>query len=166
MKKESKSRSLALTAMLAALAVILGYIDAILPILDFLPMPGIKLGLANAAILLCLCFCHPLTAFAVSMIRILLVTMLFVPNPTALFYSLAGGVASFLVMLLLKKFGFHPIVLSIGGAVAHNLAQVAVGILMLSTPMLASYLLILIPLGIFTGALLGIPTTLILKRKQ
>lgn len=166
MKKDRTNRSLTIASMLAALAVILGYIDAVLPILNFLPIQGIKLGLSNAAILLSLYFCHPLIAFTISMIRILLVTLLFVPNPTTLFYSIAGGIASFLVMFLLKKFCFHPIVLSIGGAVAHNLAQVAVAVLLLSTPMLASFLLILIPIGIFTGALLGIPTTLILKRKQ
>lgn len=166
MKNDRTNRSLATASMLAAFAVIFGYIDAVLPILDFLPIQGVKLGLANAAILLSLYFCHPLIAFAVSIIRILLVTLLFVPNPTAIFYSIAGGIASFLVMFLLKKFGFHPIVLSIGGAVAHNLAQIAVAVLMLSTPMLASSLIILIPIGVFTGALLGIPTTLILKRKK
>ena len=157
-------KRLAVTALLAAFAAVLGYIDAILPVFGFLPVPGMKLGLANLAVLLALWLLGPVEAAAVSFLRILVVNLLLFPSTTALAFSLAGGTCSFLVMLLLKKLSFHVIPVSVCGSAAHNLAQTALAALMLGTRQLFSYLLLLLPVGALCGALLGLLSALIVPR--
>ena len=162
--RKSPAKMLTLTALFAALGAALGYLDAILPTLDFLPLPGVKLGLANLATMLALYLLGAPQAAAVSLVRILLVNLLLFPSATALIFSLAGGVFSFCVMLLLKKTSFHPVCVSIGGACTHNLAQLVAAAILFSTPKIFSYAVFLFPVGILTGALLGLLLTLIVQR--
>ena len=164
MKDKTILRRLALTALLTAFAAALGYIDAILPLYDFLPVPGLKLGLANLAVLFTLCLLGWKEALAVSFIRILIVNLLLFPSPTAFAFSLAGGALSFLAMWLLQKLSLHPISMSVVGSICHNLAQTVTAVVMLKTPQLFSYLVFLLPVGLLSGALIGLLVSILLPR--
>ena len=157
-------KTLALTALFAAFAAALGYLDAILPVFDFIPIPGLKLGLANFATLIALYVLGTQYAAAVSVIRILLVNLLLFPSFTSLVFSACGGVLSFAVMLILKKNDFHVISVSVAGAVAHNFAQLLIAAIMLQTPRILTYFTVLLPISMVTGALLGLLTVLTLPR--
>ena len=118
------SRKIALCAMLMALAMIFSYVEALIPI-NF-GVPGIKLGIANLIVVIGLFFLPPAEVLMISIARILLMGYLF-GNGMSILYSLAGGLLSFFVMLLLKKIkGFSMTGVSIAGAVAHNVAQICV----------------------------------------
>lgn len=164
MKDKKLFQKLALTALLTAFAAALGYIDAILPVYDLLPIPGLKLGLANLAVLFTLCLYGWKEALTVSFIRILIVNLLLFPSPTALLFSVAGGALSFLAMWLLKKLSFHPVTMGVAGSICHNLAQTATAVWILKTPQLFFYLVFLLPGGIVSGALIGLLVSILLPR--
>lgn len=163
-KRAQKIRQLTTAALLAAFAAILGYVDALLPVFDFLPIPGIKLGLANLAVLLTLEISGFYTALAVSLVRILLVNLLLFPSSTALVFSFVGGMFALCGMVLLKKLSFHTVTISVFGSICHNLAQTAAAVLLLGTPQLFLYLIFLLPVGCLCGALLGVLAALLLPR--
>ena len=102
-KKNTKktATSLALYGILVALAFIFSYIEALIPI-PIGPIPGMKLGLANMIVLVSLYTIGIKSAFTISIIRILLVSFTF-GNLNSMLYSLAGGIVSFLLMILLKN---------------------------------------------------------------
>ena len=94
------SKKISLCAMLIALAMIFSYVEVLIPF-NF-GIPGIKLGIANLVIVVGLCFLKPHEVFLVSILRILLVGILF-GNGMSLIYSIAGGMFSLAVILILKK---------------------------------------------------------------
>src|SRR5574344_1934599 len=91
-----KTQKIAYTGVLTAFALILSYIESLIPF--YFGVPGMKLGLANMAVVLCLELFGPADAFLLNMIRILLAGFLF-GNMYSILYSLAGGLLSFAVML-------------------------------------------------------------------
>ena len=95
-------KRLAFLAILLALALILGYVEVLIPF--SFGIPGIKLGLPNALVLLALYLLGGRDAFCLSITRIALSALLF-GSVFSFLYSLAGGMFSLLVMLLLKKTG-------------------------------------------------------------
>lgn len=110
--------------MLVALAMIFSYVESLIPI--NLGVPGIKLGVANLVTVTGLYILAPMEVFVVVILRVLLVGFMF-GNGMSILYSLAGGILSFLVMLLLKRIkGFSMIGVSIAGGVSHNIGQIAV----------------------------------------
>ena len=100
-KKKSPAEQLALYGVLVALAFIFSYIEALIP-LPFGPFPGMKLGLANIVVVVVLYIAGAKGALAVSMVRVILVGFTF-GNLNSMLYSLAGGLFSWLAMVLLKK---------------------------------------------------------------
>ena len=152
---------MARVALLTALAMIFSYVEAIIPIP--LGVPGIKLGLANLVVVMALAILHPAEAFLVSMIRILLMGLLF-GNGASLIYSLAGGLLSFGVMLLLKKTkAFSVYGISIAGAVAHNCGQIAAATLILGSRRIVYYLPVLLIAALLTGFLIAFLAATILR---
>ncbi|MGM9681926.1 MAG: Gx transporter family protein [Eubacteriales bacterium] len=148
-----KAQTVAFVGVLSALAMGLSYLESLLP-LDF-AAPGIRLGLANLAVVTVLYQIGGRSALAVNLIRILLSALLFT-NPYALVYALSGGLFSLCVMILLKKTGrFSVIGVSVAGGVSHNLAQTAVAVLILRSPAPITYLPVLILAGVLTGLLIG-----------
>ena len=146
------SRKIALCAMLMALAMIFSYVDALIPI-NF-GVPGIKL--ANLIVVIGLFFLPPAEVLMISIARILQMGYLF-GNGMSILYSLAGGLLSFFVMLLLKKIkGFSMTGVSIAGAVAHNVAQICVAAYVVQNTKLFYYLPVLLIAGVITGTLIGI----------
>lgn len=149
----SPGRRVSLDGILVALAMIFSYIETFIPF-NF-GVPGIKLGLANLVVLLGLTFLPALDVFLVSMVRILLSSLLF-GNVMSLWYSLAGGILSFLCMwLLTRREGYSLIGISMAGGVCHNIGQVLTAAVIVRTVQLAGYLPILLIAGLVTGAIVG-----------
>ncbi len=149
-----KSKTVARYGLLVALALILSYAEAQIP--AFFAVPGMKLGLTNLVVLVALYQMGAKSAMLVNLLRILLVSMLF-GNGMSLAYSLAGGMLSCLVMLLLKRTGkFHILTVSVAGGISHNIGQILVAMALLETTSLAWYLLILWFTGLASGAIIGL----------
>ena len=139
--------------MLIALAMIFSYVDAILPF-NF-GIPGIKLGVANLVIVTGLYLLKPKDVWCLSLLRILLIGFLF-GNGMSILYSLAGGVLSLGVMLLLKKIGgFSMIGVSVAGGISHNVGQLIAAVCIVNNLNIAYYLPVLLIAGVITGAIIG-----------
>ncbi len=156
------TRKLTTCALLAAVALILSYIEFLLPI--NVGLPGIKIGLANIAVLLALYYLGAQYALYVNIARVLLAALLF-GNLSSALYALAGGLVSLGVMVLLKKAGrFSPVAVSAAGGVFHNLAQVAVAALVTSTPGIFGYFPVLMLAGVIAGVFNGAVCILIMRK--
>jgi heptaprenyl diphosphate synthase len=140
--------------LLTALALILSYMEAQIP--AFFAIPGMKLGLTNLVVLLALYQMGATSALVINLLRIVLVSVLF-GNGMSLAYSVAGGLLSGFVMILLQKNGrFHIITVSMAGGIAHNMGQILVAMVLLETRSLAWYLLVLWFTGLASGAVIGL----------
>ena len=149
----SPAKKIAYCGMLTALAMIFSYVEALIPV--SFGIPGIKLGLANLVVLTGLYYLRPGEVLAVSVSRILLMGFLF-GSGMSIVYSLAGGLLSFIVMLLLVKADqFSRIGVSAAGAVCHNIGQLMVAALVLKTAALVYYLPALMIAGLVTGIAMG-----------
>ena len=157
-----KTKRIALTGLLIALALILSYLESLVPL--SIAVPGIKLGLPNLAIVFALYRLRPSIAAAISLLRVLLVALLF-GSVLSLAYSAAGAVLSLAVMLLLKRSGrFGCTGVSVAGAVAHNLGQILTAALLLQTVGLAWYFPALCLSGTVAGVCIGLLAALLVKR--
>ena len=157
-----RTKKLALSAILAALAMILSYVEAMVPMP--VPIPGIKLGLANLVILLAIYRLGFKYALAINCIRIFVTGLLFT-GVFGILYSLAGGLLSLLVMYLLYRTGIFSMVgVSMAGGVAHNLGQLLTACLIMSNIRLMSYFAVLLFAGMGSGILMGIVSWLVCQR--
>ncbi len=156
------TKKTAQVGMLVAAAFVLGYVESLLPI--SFGIPGIKLGLSNIVVLLCLYEGTAKEAFGIALVRIVLTGLTF-GNFSTMAYSLAGGIFSFLVMFLLKKSNVFSVYgVSIAGGVSHNIGQIAVAVLVLQTGLLMYYLPFLLVAGCVAGACIGFVGGIIVKR--
>jgi heptaprenyl diphosphate synthase len=154
-RKIRSAKTLALLSMSVSLALVLSYLELLIPPI-YAAVPGIKMGLANIVIVFVLYRASAWKAVSVSLVRVLLVTMLF-GNAMALAYSIAGAVLSLLVMIVLKKLDMlSPIGVSVAGAVFHNVGQIIMAMLLLGTAELGYYLIVLTVTGTLSGVLIGI----------
>lgn len=159
----NKSKNIAFTGICIALAMILSYVEVMLPPL-FQAVPGIKMGLPNIIIVFLLYRRGPIFAALVSILRMVLVSLLF-GNAMMFMYSLAGGVLSLLVMFLLSRLRFLSTVgVSVAGGVSHNVGQVLMAMLLLETAELGYYLVVLTVTGTISGILIGLCGALLIKR--
>jgi heptaprenyl diphosphate synthase len=164
MNRLSAAGRLAAFGLLVSLAIVLSYVEYLLPF--FQAVPGVKLGLANVAVIFALYRLGGFQAAAVSLIRILLMAVLF-GNAFALAYSLSGAALSLGVMLALKRTGaFSPAGVGALGGVCHNLGQLLCAIVLLETGGLIYYLPVLILSGTAAGLVTGAAAGLLLKRVQ
>lgn len=145
-----------------ALAMIMSYIEVLVP-LSF-AVPGIKIGLANIVIIFVLYKLGTKEAVLVSIIRVILVSLLF-SNAMAMAYSISGAVLSLLVMWVLKKTDkFSVIGVSVAGGIMHNVGQIIMAVILLGTEQIALYLPVLIITGTVTGVVIGIVSGLVINR--
>lgn len=159
-----KTKRLALYGILTALALILSYIESQIP--AFFAVPGMKLGLTNVLVLIALYCMDTKSALLINFVRIFLVSILF-GNMLSLAYSLAGGMLSALVMILLKKTGkFSMLTVSIAGGVSHNVGQILTAMVLLQTSALGWYLAVLWFTGLGSGALIGVIGRELCKRLE
>ena len=158
-----KTKQLTTGAILAALALALSYVEGMFPLP--VPLPGFKLGLANIVTLFALYTLGAPSALAILLVRVLLGAM-FAGNASALIYSLLGGFAAMAVMIALSRArGLSVYGVSIGGAAAHNVGQVAAAMLTLGNAAPAAYLPLLLAVAVFSGALTGLICSLLLGRR-
>lgn len=143
----------ALCGLLTAMMLVLGFIESLIPVAA--GVPGIKLGLSNGVLIFALYMLDAPIAFVLMIVKVVLSGLLF-GGVSAMLYAMAGGVLSMLTMMLLKKFHFHMVVISMFGAVMHNVGQVVMAMLVLQTPKLMYYMAILMLVGLATGAVTGI----------
>lgn len=159
-----KTKKLTRISMLTAIALIIFIIEAQLPPLA--PIPGIKLGLANVITLVTLCWFGRRESFFVAMLRIVLGSV-FAGHMMSFMYSAAGGLLCFLVMsLTIKALKNKLWVVSILGALAHNVGQIAVAVFVTSTWQIIAYLPILAVSAVITGAFTGLAAGFVVKRRK
>ena len=149
-------------ALLTALSLILFVLEGFLPLP--LPVPGAKLGLAAIVTLIALCILPMRGAALVLTLRILLASALG-GGLAPMLYSLAGGMASFAAMALLKKHTQLSIVsISAAGGFLHNMAQLLVAAAVMQTTALFFYAPVLGFVGILTGIGIGMSAQIILQK--
>ena len=154
----------AVFGVFTSLALILSYVELLIPI-NF-GIPGMKLGLANLLVVILLYKGCPRDDLLLSVIRILLSGLIF-GNMFSIFYSLGGGLLSLAVMVFLKKTGQFTVAgISIGGGASHNVGQLLVAMFVVQTYQVGYYLPVLLIAGVITGAVIGILSAEVLKRTQ
>lgn len=146
--------------LMLAFALMLSYIEALIPF-QF-GVPGIKLGLANLAVVLCFYLFGYKEALVLTLAKAVICGFLF-GNLFMILYSAAGALFSYLAMaLMIKSDKFHIPTVSAVGGVMHNMGQVFVAWFAVKTYGLLYYMPILIMAGLLTGILIGITASLVL----
>ena len=152
----------AFCGLMLALALIASYVESLIPVP--IPVPGIKLGVANSIVLILLYYTNVKTAWGISVARVVLSGFLF-GSLSSILYSLSGAILSLLVMTLIKKRDcFTMTGVSVAGGVSHNIGQLIMAFLVLESSALWYYLPILLLSGCVTGGLIGILGKEIFKR--
>lgn len=137
-----------------ALALVCSYVESLIPI--SFGIPGVKLGLTNIVVILMLYTIGAKDAILISVLRIILAGFMF-GNAFSIIYSMAGGILSFVVMLLLKNTGKLKILsISTAGGISHNVGQLIVAALVVENYNILFYVPVLIIAGIITGFLIGL----------
>ena len=162
---KEKTKKTAFLGVVTSVALVLSYLEAILPPL-YAAVPGVKVGLPNLVIIFILYKYSFKEAFSISLVRVLIVALLF-GNVMTLAYSTAGAILSIIVMVLLKKTDkFSTVGVSIAGGVAHNAGQVLVAIFLLDSTQIGYYMIILAITGTIAGVFIGLAGGLLLKRME
>lgn len=161
-ERDEKTRKIALYGMLIALAFIFSYIESMVPMP--VPIPGVKLGIANLVNVVGLYSIGAVGTAAVSLVRILLVGFTF-SNMFSMFYSLAGGALSLCAMVAAKKTGaFSKVGVSILGGIFHNIGQLLIAAFVTKTAGVFAYFPMLLVAGVITGAVIGLLGGMITER--
>ena len=159
---KSAPRRVAFLVLFIALAMILSYVEILIP--PLVAIQGVKIGLPNLVIMFMLYRVGSREAITVSLIRVVLVSLLF-SSAMSMAYGLAGAALSLTGMMLLKKTNlFSCITVSVVGGVLHNIGQIAVAILITGTKQLVLYLPVLLISGVIAGVAIGICAGLLIKR--
>lgn len=152
----------AFCGLMLALALIASYVESLIPVP--IPIPGIKLGVANSIVLILLYMTDVKTSWAVSISRVVLVGFLF-GSMSSILYSLSGAVLSLLIMIWVKKRNcFTMTGVSVTGGVSHNIGQLIMAFLVLESDAVWYYLPVLMVSGVITGSVIGILGKEIFKR--
>lgn len=160
-KGESSSDALkraVIIAIFSAVAVVLGFVEAMLPVQTILPIPGAKLGLANVMILACLYFLRGRDALMLVVLKTLLMTLM-LGTFSAFLFSFLGSLFSFIVMYAILKIGKDHVSLigiSVVGGAAHNAGQLTAAYIVFRTANIFYYLPVLLITGVVTGVFIGI----------
>ena len=145
--------------LLTAFSLILSYIETLIPFQ--IGIPGIKIGLANFAVVLCLYLFGYKEAVLLTCVKALVSGFLF-GNLSVIIYSLVGALLSVFIMILMKRSGgFHIPVVSAGGGIMHNMGQLLVAAFTVKTYSVLYYAPVLIIAGLITGLLIGMATSLV-----
>ena len=161
--RNSKIKRRAFLGLCTSVALLLSYIEAIVPPI-YAAVPGIKIGMPNIAIIFVLYRFGLRDAAAVSLLRICISSLLF-GNPMTLAYSFAGAVLSLAVMAVLKKTDFLSTVgVSVAGGVTHNIGQILVAMVLLGTAEIGYYMIVLAVTGTLSGVFIGLCGGFMIKR--
>lgn len=155
-------KRLAYLASFLGLAMILSYVESLIPFFGL--VPGMKAGLANLVTVFLLYRFRTAEAFLVSLVRVALSALLFGTLFSFLF-SVTGFLLSFFGMLLMKKSErFRSISVSVIGGVLHNMAQIALAVILLGSGAIAYYIPVLFAAGILSGAIVGLIAAFLIRK--
>ena len=158
-----KTKKLTLCAILIALALALSYTERFIPLQMVVPLPGVKLGLANIVTLIALYLMGPKAAFAILIPRCIFGAV-FGGGITGLMFSLTGGILAMCVMTLSRKCPFFSIYgVSILGAAAHNVGQILAAMVLMNSDYIGAYQPYLLVVALFTGLATGAAGAGVLK---
>lgn len=160
--RNKKVQQVALSGLLTSLMLVFGFIERQFPLP--VPVPGIKLGLANSVLLYALYMLGIRQTIVLMLLKSLMSWLIYM-NLSAMLYSFAGGVLSVAAMILVSRMkGVSPIGVSALGAVFFNIGQILMAAWVLGTPQLiVTYLPILMVSGVLTGILTGVMAKLVMK---
>lgn len=159
---QNNTRRLTFLALTVSFALMLSFIEARIP--AFSTIPGVKAGLANIAVIFTLYKFGIKEAISVSIVRVLLVSMLF-GSPISMIYSISGAVLSLTVMFILKKLTpLSEVVVSVSGGIMHNVGQIGAASVMLGTNVVTYYLPYLMLSGTIAGIVVGVASALLIKK--
>lgn len=148
------TKQLVTLSALIAVAMILSYVESMIP--AFVAVPGVKIGLSNIATVFALYALGWPYAICVSVVRVFLSSLLF-GNFVSLIYSLSGAALALISMILLKKLDkFSSIGVSVVGGVCHNIGQVLAACIVMETAAIAVYIVPLLVSGTIAGVVIGI----------
>lgn len=155
-----KTKKLAFSGLLTALALVIFIVEAQIP----MPIPGVKLGLANVITVSAVFLLGGKEACLILLARILLGSLF--AGASTLPYSLCGGLCSIVTVLLARRIVREKQmwVLCVLGGIAHNLGQMAMAVFITRTPSILIYLPVLLISGIVTGTFTGLCTQLCVPR--
>lgn len=157
-----KTKKIAVLALAVSLAMILSFVESQIP--AFVAIPGVKVGLANIAVVFALYKLGGKEAALISLVRVFMVSVLF-GTAVSLFYSVAGAVLSLTGMVLLKRTGlFSTVAVSVTGGVLHNVGQILMACFLLETNVIRYYLPFLILSGVIAGVVVGVTAAVMVKR--
>ena len=160
--RNKKVQQVALLGLLTSLMLVFGFIERQFPLP--VPVPGIKLGLANSVLLYALYMLGIRQTIVLMLLKSLMSWLIYM-NLSAMLYSFAGGVLSVAAMILVSRMkGVSPIGVSALGAVFFNSGQILMAAWVLGTPQLiVTYLPVLMVSGVLTGILTGVIAKLVMK---
>lgn len=147
-----KNQKLVAMALFVTSALMLSYIESLFPF--FFGVPGMKLGLANLAVVVVLYHYGWREALAVNILRIILSGLLF-GNMFSILFSLGGALVSFLCMTAAKRVGLSLYGVSMAGGVFHNVGQLVIAAFLVETAAVGYYAPGLLVVGLVTGAVIG-----------
>lgn len=157
----TNSTNIARTAVLVTVAVLLGYVESLFPLP--IPIPGIKIGLANMVVIIVMYTGRRKNTFLVAFLKVLLCAMLF-GSPMSFIYSFSGTMVSVLVMLAAKHSGLFSLIgVSSVGGIFHNMAQLVCACLFIGKGVLF-HIPVLCLTGAVCGVLTGTAAQLMIKR--
>ena len=158
----NKTIRLTQLAIAVTFAIVLSFIESQIP--AFVTIPGVKVGLANIAVIFMLYKFGVKEAIVVSLVRIILISILF-GQAVSFFYSISGAVLSFTVMLLIKKLTpLSEVVVSVVGGIMHNVGQIIAASILLETNVVVYYLPFLLVSGTVAGIVVGVVSAILIKK--
>ena len=160
--RNKKVQQIALSGLLTSLMLVFGFIERQFPLP--VPVPGIKLGLANSVLLYALYMLGIRQTIVLMLLKSLMSWLIYM-NLSAMLYSFAGGVLSLTAMILISRMkDVSPVGVSALGAVFFNIGQILMAAWVLGTPQLiVTYLPVLMVSGVLTGILTGVIAKLVMK---
>lgn len=159
---KNKTKKLAFLALTISFAMVLSYLESRIP--TFVAIPGIKVGLANIAVIFALYKFGIKEAITISLLRVFLISLLF-GSPVSLIYSLSGAMLSLMCMILLEKLTpLTEVGVSVVGGIMHNVGQIIAASIMLGTNVVVYYLPFLVLSGTVAGVAVGVVSALLIKR--
>ena len=166
LQAKSRTARMCRNAVMLALAFAFSWLEHMLPLSLFLPLPGVKLGLANVVTVALFYLIAPVDAAVISVLRIGLSALLF-GTPISLFFSLLGGAFSYLALWACRPFFgrvFSMIGVSVLSATGHHIGQITAAIILFDTGVILSYLPVLLLAGVVTGGVTGVVLNLCERR--
>ena len=155
------TKKIALCGVLTALAMIFSYIESVIPVP--IPVPGIKLGVANIAVITILYVLGVKEAIVINLLRIVLTSLLF-GNVNSFLFSISGAALSLTIMIIMKKLAFFSCIgVSVCGGVMHNIGQIMAAVFIMGSEAIVFYLPVLIVSGVFTGVVIGVVSGIVAK---